>query len=81
MNDVELKQWHEQFQVGDRVRHYGTRAWGVVRSIKPTSYGVELLVAVDLPSSLSLDFPGAPPRWWEGSKIDGHIRDGKRLVW
>lgn len=52
MTDADLKKEHARFAIGDRVRHYGTRQWGVVLEVKPTYYGVELVVerVVDNPS-------------------------------
>lgn len=74
MNDADLKKEHERFAVGDRVRHYGTKQWGLVVEIKPTWYGVELLVERIVESNS--DFTGQG--YWEGTRIDLHERAGVR---
>lgn len=77
MTDAQLKAWHSRFALDDRVRHYGTRQWGVVREVKPTNYGVELVVERIVDSWHSTSDRG----YWEGARIDLHERDGKRVCW
>jgi len=76
MIDEHIKKWHEKFQVGDLVRHYGTKQWGKVTEVRPVHYGVELVV-----ERVTDEFHhDTGLGYWEGIRIDQHSRDGKR-VW
>lgn len=56
------------FELGTRVRHYGTKMWGTVLETKPQHDGtVEYLVQRDKPL-----YTGGPndPTWWASYHID-----------
>lgn len=74
--EARLRQEHERFTIGDHVRHYGTKQWGIVTEVRPTHYGVELVVdrIVDHPSDV------AGKGYWEGARIDLHKRKSETAV-
>lgn len=77
MTPADLKLWHERYRIGDMVRHYGTKQWGRVIEVKPTRYGVELVV-----ERVADEYHGTSgPGCWEGARIDLHQRDGKPVYW